>query len=151
MNLVSKLKELIFIPAMSCDVFCTVCMSAVWQKYIWLVYKSTLRDCCSSGGPSALLLCINLVTTTQVLLLFIFQTTQQRTINLCGFAHQMKCVFLCSVNRQRRNHLLCNPDVGPESVETHQHSGQFPMLSYPAMCAEATVQARAGEAPYFIT
>lgn len=60
------------------------------------------------------MLCIRLITTTQVLLSFIFQTLQQRPINLCGFAHQMKIVFSCSVNRHRRNHRPCNPDVGPE-------------------------------------
>ncbi|CAG07929.1 unnamed protein product [Tetraodon nigroviridis] len=33
-----------------------------------------------------------------------------------------------------------------QRAETYQHPGQFPMLSYPAMCTGASVQARAGTA-----
>lgn len=37
-----------------------------------------------------------------------------------------------------------------QRATTHHHSGQFPMLSYAAMCTGASVQARAGEAGYII-
>lgn len=78
------------------------------------------------------------------------QGYDHRIISLCSFTHQIeKCIFvLC---KQTPETVFPAAQMWVQRVETHQHSGQFPMLSYPAMCTGATVQSRAGEDLHFIT
>lgn len=98
--------------------------------------------------------CISLIKTTQVLLSSLLSihfpinaTKNYQSLRFC--TSNEICIFvLC---KQTLETLLPAAQMWVRRVETHQHSGQFPMLSYPAMCTGAAIQARAGEAPYFIT
>lgn len=80
---------------------------------------------------------ITLMKTLTTLIHFpISSTKNHQSLRFC--TSNWNVYFMCNVNRTPET-IFPSAQMWVQWVETHQHSGQFPMLLYPAMCTGAIV------------